>query len=146
MIIKQSSLHFRLYSKYFFQEIAPVLRGERNFCQYSRGVFGGVFVACVIIFVGLCLGFGAIQMVVGLKTGVSYFNPESLAYAMAHIGIGGIALLIILGIGYFFLEIIGPDAKRSLQKYLQTHEPGFIRTWAHAVKNKICPMVTVERS
>jgi hypothetical protein len=122
---------------------------------------GGVFVCTWIVYFGVSLLMGVIDLTVRITTGKWYFGDWQ--GHMADLGSGMIIVAMVIYIGYWTYQLLLVPMKAMLKAMMKAGwinaetyyvkrkmrrsllEPGFIRTYYRMVKDKVCPMIVVAK-
>jgi len=125
MEIKNDSWHHWLYEAGYGDRPAPQ---HTNLCKYFWRVVAGAFLVTVICTIGT-------SIIVGV--GVMFYLHTFLMFAV----LGGIAALV--GLLYLYWRHQERAWKRRNVQGYQEPEPGLLRSYLRAKKEKVCPLVTI---
>ena len=117
MVIKENSWHYRVY-EFGYSALDRWPPSETNLCRYFWRVMWGLFLGTMMVTVAL--------LVLGLL-GTALYNFTFITLTV----LGVIAALIGAGIAY---------DRRPYKEKVKV-EPGLLRLYLRAKKEKVCPLV-----
>lgn len=129
MKIRTDSWHYKLYERSYSQLQFPAQ--NTNLCKYFWRVIGGtLYVAFLATVLGAILG----------GIGFLFYKYTLVSFTVA----GCIAAIIGLIFLYLYVaERLYDRAKlKRSQPGYQEPEPGFLRSYVRAKKEKVCPLIT----
>ncbi len=125
MEVRKNSWHHKLYE--FGYRAKGFVPTETNLCKYFWGVAWGIFVASLLSTVALVVVYGL---------GYMFYNYSVISFIV----LGAIGAIV--GLCYLLILVYERwEDKRYAAKY-QNPEPGLIRSYLKAKKDRVCPRIT----